>query len=114
MKQYTPRRASKRWLANAPAHILDCFKNKCGTYDVLYTGPLLCWSPSDGPRTFANCYIMGREMDSQPQHPQGVGMSFELKAHEAASYRYRNGKCRIKWDDLPEAVRHCAELDGKL
>jgi len=109
---YTPRRASKtRWLDGAPAHVLDCFKNdKCGTFDVIYTGVTLI--PQDG-RTFANTYVFGREMSENPSHPQGVGLSFELKAREAAAYRYRNGRRRIKWQDLPPNVKQCAIRDGE-
>lgn len=107
---YTPRRASQRWLAGAPAHVLDCFKNKSGTFEVLYTGSTLI--PQEG-RTFANCYVSGREMSSEPNHPQGVGVSFELKAHEAAAYRYRAKHRRIKWADLPEKVKECAIRDGE-
>lgn len=108
---YTPRRASaKRWLEGAPAHVLDCFKNSCGTFDVLYTGALL--SPLEG-RTFANCEVSGREMDKDPAHPQGVGIFFSLKAHEMAAYRFRNGKRRIKWEYLPAKVRECAVRDGQ-
>lgn len=108
---YTPRRANaKRWLNGAPPHVLDCFQNKSGTWDVLYTGHLL--SPAEN-RTYANCEVQGREMDREPCHPQGVGMGFSLKAHEAAAYRYRNGKRRVTWESLPEKVKACAIADGK-
>jgi hypothetical protein len=105
MNAYTPRRASKtRWLQNAPDHVLDCFKNKSGTYDVLYCGVLL--SPLEN-RTFANCRVSGREMDADPSHPQGIGVSFELSAWDAARYRARNAHRRVKWADLPAKVKTC-------
>lgn len=111
-RPYTPRRASQRWLEGAPDHILDCFHNVSGTWDVLYTGILLS-QRGEGLRTYANCYLGGREMSADPHHPQGVGMWFELTASEAALYRYRNGHKRVKWKDLPEKVRECAIRDGK-
>ena len=97
---YTIRRAGSRWLQGAPRHILDCFRNRCGTYTILYTFP-------------RQAEIMGREMDSRPSHPQGVGMSFSLSFREAAAYRYANGKLRIRWDELPEETRKCAIRDGE-
>ena len=108
---YTPRRAGKRWLAGAPEHVLDLFfSKKTGTWDAPYVGPWL--APSEG-RTFANAFIGGREMSENPSHPQGIGMSFELKAHEAAAYRYRSGHRRVTWESLPEAVKRCVIRDGQ-
>lgn len=113
-KQYTPRRASQRWLANAPAHILDIFRNKCGTWDILYTGPWLYAHPAGSQRTYANTWIGGREMSAEPCHPQGVGVLFELPAHQAAAYRRRAAHRRVAWDSLPEAVKAAAIRDGGI
>lgn len=90
--EYTPRRANKqRWLQNAPDYILDCFNFPTdGGPEVLFTGSLL--GRMGTSTRFADTYIMGL-------CEQG---SFELKAHEAAAYRYANGKKRVRWDDLPE------------
>ena len=112
-KTYTPRRASKRWLANAPAHVLDLFKTKYGTYKALYTGPLLTLRNPDHGRTMANMIVQGREMDDDPSHPQGIGIWFELDAWGAAQYRYAKGKRRITWDSLPEKVKACIMRDGQ-
>lgn len=95
--EYTPRRANKtRWLQNAPEFILDCFDDPAcpiDRYSILFTGSLL---GRVGESTkYADTYIMG----------MGMQGSFELKAHEAASYRFRNAKKRIKWDDIPESFR---------
>lgn len=114
MKTYTPRRASCRWLKNAPSHVLDLFYFKDSrTWEALYTGHLLYTSPADAPRTFANTYIFGREMSEKPDHPQGVGLSFELRAYEAAALRYRNGHKRVTWDSLPPKVKECIIRDGR-
>lgn len=107
--KYTPRRATKRWLKNAPYHILDIFKNKSGTYDVLYTGPLLY--PLEG-RTFSNARVSGREMSDNPCHPQGTGIWFDISSWEAAALRSRSAKRRVTWDSLPEKVKECAIDDG--
>jgi hypothetical protein len=103
MRHYTPRRASKqRWLQGAPDYVLDVFDSKnCGErYTVLFTGKLLI---TDG--TFAGTYVQGLGMSGAPSHPQGVSMWFELKAHEAARYRYRERHHRIRWADLPEHIQ---------
>lgn len=111
MKHYTPRRSSNRWLSGAPAHVLDLlYFKKSGTWEALYTGPLLLSPPA--PRTFANTRIMGREMSENPRHPQGVGMSFELSASDAARYRYNNAHRRVTWESLPDAVKRCIIADG--
>lgn len=101
-RRYVPRRASKRWLEGAPNYILDCFDSKNGgeRYTILFTGDFLV---TDG--TFAGTWIQGLGMSDAPSHPQRVSIWFELKAYEAARYRYRCGHDRIKWLDLPENIR---------
>lgn len=109
---YTPRRASKRWLDGAPSHVLDCFRDKrTGSFTVLYTGVTLY--PQEG-RDYANCRVAGREMSSEPCHPQGVGLWFDYEAHVIAGYRYRVNHTRIKWNDLPEPVKRCVIQDGRV
>ena len=102
MKNYTPRRAGKQWRKDAPDYILDCFDDQGAgeRYTVLFTGKLLI---TDG--TFAGTFIQGLGMSGAPSHPQGISMWFELKAHEAAAYRYANHHRRVKWLDLPEDIR---------
>lgn len=101
--KYIPRRAGKkRWLQNAPEYVLDCFDDPrtCDRYTVLFTANLLV---TDG--TFAGTFVQGLGMSGAPSHPQGVSQWFELKAHQAADYRYRNHHRRVKWMDLPEHIR---------
>jgi hypothetical protein len=43
---------------------------------------------------------MGLDLD-----PNGAHASYELSAYEAANYRYRSSHERIKWNDLPKAVK---------
>jgi len=95
MKQYTPRRANKtRWLQSAPDYILDVFKHKEG-YEFLFTGEKMLTS-REVPRTYANTQIQGwYERESW----------FSLSAHECAQYRYRMGKKRVRWLDVPERLR---------
>ena len=102
---YTPRRASKRWLQDAPEYVLDVFDDKrtCDRYTVMFTNPLIETYGKD--RTFGNTYIQYLGMSGAPTHPQGISMWGELQAHEAAAYRYRNHHRRIRWNDLPEEIR---------
>lgn len=103
---YTPRRAGKkRWLEGAPGYILDVLDNRGKTtdrYTVLFTAQFLI------PRTyrrFANTTVQYLGMSDSPTHPQGFSQWGELSAADAAAYRYRSGKHRIRWLDLPEHIR---------
>ena len=108
--QYTPRRANlKRWLKGAPDYILDVLDNKgksVDRYTVLFTGPLLSTCHGEPVRTFSNTLVQYLGLSDAPSHPQGVSMWGEMAAHEAAGYRYRCGHDRIRWLDLPEAIRN--------
>lgn len=111
-RSYTPRRANlARWLAGAPAHILDCFDDPSTTdrYTVLYTGVLLAGRGT----SYSETAVPYRAMSERPSHPQGVGMWGELTAAQAAAYRYANGKFRVPWSALPKAVQQCTINDGK-
>lgn len=113
MRKYCPRRASvKRWLAEAPDYVLDIFDDKRTTdrYTVFFGVPL-CYSiskegvPLLGPDEFSNTYIQYLSMSDAPSHPQGISLWGEMKAYEAANYRYHNKHRRIKWVDLPWHIR---------
>lgn len=104
MKKYTPRRAGKRWRESAPEYVMDCFDNggqSCDRYTVLFCGSLLI---SDG--TFAETYVPYLSMSGAPSHPQGVSLLDEMRAYEAADYRYHCKHHRIRWLDLPEHIRN--------
>lgn len=109
-RNYTPRRASKRWLEGAPPHVLDVLDNGGETadrYTILYTFPLAyvldrkTGRTSDKPGRYADTFIpyLGTS--------EGLGVSGhgELSAYDAAQYRYRAKRQRIKWADLPDAVK---------
>ncbi len=100
-RKYTPRRASKeRWLKGAPEYVLDCFRQR-GTdgFDVLFTGSLLGTFVNE-PQDFAHVYVMGLDVS-----PKGARCSFQLNSFDAARFRYHNAHRRIKWSELPAAVR---------
>jgi hypothetical protein len=101
MRKYTPRRAGKRWLENAPEYVLDVLDNKGETadrYTVIFGGSLL--SEYDGV-----VYVQVLDMSDAPTHPQGVSMWSEYPARHIAPFRYREGHRRIRWNDLPENIR---------
>lgn len=112
---YTPRRAGKRWLEDAPPYVLDVLDNKGKTadrYTVLFTFPLAYALGRDGVPLgdgvrgeFSRTWIMYLGMSGAPTHPQGVSMWGEMKAYEAMNYRYRMKHQRIRWLDLPEEIR---------
>jgi hypothetical protein len=105
MKPYKPRRAGKRWLEGAPAYVLDVFDNKGETadrYTVLFTDEHLT---QHGDKQFATTYVPYLGMSGAPSHPQGISQWGETCAYDAVAYRYRCGKQRIKWLDLPENIR---------
>ena len=103
MRTYKPRRAGKRWLKDAPEYILDVFDDPrpCDRYTVLFGGSLLNYT-QDGAKTVWIDYL---GMSGSPTHPQGFSQCGELTPCEAVAYRYRNGRFRVKWLDLPEAIR---------
>lgn len=110
--RYTPRRASKRWLEGAPAYVLDVLDSKGPgeRYTVLFTRPFVYVSNPDGstseaPGRYADTWIQFLGMSDAPTHPQGVSLWGEMPAHQAAAYRYRCKRQRIRWQDLPEHIR---------
>jgi hypothetical protein len=110
MRTYTPRRANKRrWLQDAPEYVLDCFYYKrSDSYDVLFTGSLL-GTVAGEPKDYAHVYIMGIDVSRS-----GAWYSFELQAYAAMRYRMRNGRNRIAWKDMPDAVRRSVEAWAKM
>ena len=102
-RKYTPRRASvSRWLQSAPAAVLDCFDDGPAQHDrfTVFLGKDFM---ADSPRGFHITYL------HSSVDPRGYSGSGEMLAHEAAAFRYRNGRKRCKWSDLPEAVRRMVE-----
>ena len=91
--KYRPRRASKRWLEDAPEYILDCFKGD-HTYWVLFGGTLL------DPHLLKDRKVHMLEVNDMATHPwYGVSMWGEVEAG------YRPAHRRVRWLDLPENVR---------
>lgn len=95
-----PRRAGARWLDQAPEYVLDCLDSKepGERYTVMFGGSLR--TTYEGRH-----YVQFLGMSDAPSHPQGISMWGELKQHEAAAYRYRCGKQRVRWLDLPPHIR---------
>lgn len=94
---YKPRRASKRWLDQAPEYILDCFDNKGKTadrYTVLFGGTLF------EPKLLKERKVMFLGLSEAPSHPMGVSMWGECDAAWRPSHQ------RVRWLDLPENVRN--------
>lgn len=105
---YTPRRARARWREGAPAYVIDCFDSRgpgerytvfCGSYAATPSGVFL------ERGEFRDTYVQFLGMSGAPSHPQGVSMWGEMSASDAARYRYREGKRRVRWLDLPEVIR---------
>lgn len=100
MPTIKPRRAGARWRQDAPPYVLDVLDNRGKTadrYTVLFVGE----PTSDGAR-----YIVPYlGMSSDPHSPHGISMWGCLCQSDAAAFRYRSGKDRIRWLDLPEHIR---------
>lgn len=107
MREYKPRRASKRWLdGDCPAGVLAIFDNpKFGDRYTVFYAEVITY---EGDR---HKYIGYRGMSAAPCDPQGVGLYSEMEAHAAANYRYFNSKKACKWTDLPEAVKNLVRHD---
>ena len=106
MRNYKPRRQSKRWLdGDCPAGvlaILDAGPRQFDRYTVVYAEPV-CGT------CYADTVLWYRGMSANPSHPQGVGCSGELQAHQVAALRYREKPAR--WSTLPDAVKACVRRD---
>ena len=95
MPRNRPRRASvARWLADAPPSVLDCFDH--GGERDRYT-ILLKPRPDDCAPGWAVPYLA---LDAW-----GRGSWGELSQVDAALGRSISRKRRVRWRDLPEAVR---------
>lgn len=102
---YKPRRQSKRWLdADCPKGVLAIYDHPkfADRYTVFYAEPLV---------THGETWIQYRAMSENPFHPQGVGLYCEMKAYQAAAYRYTARHKACKWSSLPEAVKRCVRQD---
>ena len=89
-----PKRASKRWLEQAPEYILACYDYGEKTFDrysILIGGNL--WEECSQPY-FVEC--LG--MSDYPTHPQGFSQWGE------AMRGPHLGK-KVKWLDLPQNIR---------
>lgn len=115
-RKYTPRRASQRWLAGAPDYVLDVIDggaDYADRYTILFTFPLAytmnrVGSPG-GKGDFADTWIpyLGTSENL------GVSGHGEMRAREAAAYRYAKKHKRMKWADLPAPVRRFVETEYK-
>lgn len=95
--EYKPRRASARWMEDAPEYILSVHDNKGRTFDrytVFFGGTLL--EPSLLKKRMV--YYLG--MSHNPTHPQG----FSMWGEGGAWNRDASGR-KIRWLDLPVHVR---------
>lgn len=97
-RAYAPRRAGKRWQEQAPEYVLDCFDDGPDRFHDRYT--VLLGGSMYEPSLNRGCMYLGLN--------EGGGSYFgELDF--AAPYRYHAGHKRVRWLDLPEAVR-CAVI----
>lgn len=102
---YKPRRASKRWLdSDCPAGVLAIFDHPKFTdrYTVFY---------AETATYQGQVWVSYRAMSESPCSPQGVGLYGEMKAHDAAAYRYCSSHYAAKWSSLPEAVKDLVRRD---
>jgi hypothetical protein len=107
VKPYRPRRASRRWLdADCPPGVLAIFDDPAcwDRYTVVYAEPVTGATPAD-------MWLAYRAMSEHPTHPQGCGLSGELRAHEMAAYRHREWRHSARWSDLPREVQDVVRRD---
>lgn len=88
---YRPRRARSHWLVGAPPYVFDCFDHKKGTerFTILLGGPEF-WEEK-----------MGRCMHYLGTCSTGIAYSL----FGECSSNFRPAHHRVRWLDLPEALR---------
>lgn len=94
---YRPRRATQRWMEQAPEYILSVHDNGGKTadrYTVFFGGSLY------NEALARNRAVEYLGMSEQPSHPQGISMWGECPSMN----RDASGK-KIRWLDLPESIR---------
>lgn len=97
MRSYKPRRATARWMEDAPEYVLSVHDNKGATadrYTVYFGGSLAI--PGNGP---GDTWVQYLALSGDPTSPQGVSMWGELRAYQRPTNQ------RVRWLDLPEHVR---------
>lgn len=101
--RYQPKRSTQRWLEGAPKPLLAVYDSGGKTadrYTALYGAPL--WDETH----YGRHKVPARFMSANPSHPQGFGMFGEVDPAQRACL----GK-KVRFCDLPEAVRKCIEDD---
>ena len=94
------RRANARWRENAPDYIVDCFHEP--KYADCYTVITNKGYEHNGDTYYL---VLGTSANL------GTSGWQEIKHHDITAYRYRLGHRRIRWTDLPEAVRSAVTQD---
>jgi hypothetical protein len=101
MRNYSPRRQSKRWLdADCPAGVLAIFDDPrtCDRFTIFY-------------REVNDDWIDYRAASSDPFNPCGIGLYCQIRTWEARNYRYANGHRKVKWSSLPDDVKRLVRQD---
>lgn len=104
-RRYTPRRANARWRQDAPAVVLDCFDHP-DTADryTIYTTE---WTYIKTARDDAGQDRYGAVLMYfvSGEDPRGISYWGHSPAHQVAAFRCANARRRVRWLDLPDAVR---------
>ena len=91
-RRYTPRRANAKWREGAPASVLDCFDHPG------YADRFTIYTTEQTPEAALMYFGSGTD-------PRAISYWGECPAHLVAAFRYENARRRVRWLDLPEAVR---------
>jgi hypothetical protein len=107
MRDYKPRRCSKRWLdGDCPAQILaiiDHGDKELERFDVIYTHVEKV-QYGDSPRVEEWLMMLCLTASGSWYHN-------EMQAHQVAAYRYRMKHRYAKWSTLPEPVKAAVRSD---
>ena len=104
MKNYRPRRASKKWSKDAPEYVLACYDmdGVADRYTILFGGSL--WNEDMGRN------VQYLALNDCPTHPaMGFSQWGEMPAHNRGCL----GK-KIKWNDLPDNVREGRKIVSRF
>lgn len=106
MRDYQPRRLSKRWLDG------DCPEGVLAIYDDPRTSDRYTIFYRETSKDHAGeVWVDYRAASVDPFNPCGIGLYCQMKDYQVRHYRAHNGHRKATWSSLPEDVKRLVRQD---